>query len=118
MKRIITLHLAIVATMLLAVFQPVFAENGNAPGAGCQVGANNIIVGEWQLFSREEFEDYLVDAFDYSPERAELQSEITYAFCDHNDDGYACVLEQNLPNDASGHSSYWLLEDNHPYGGK
>ena len=116
MKKMIILHLAIAATILLAVAQPAFAANGDAPEPGCQVGATNIIVGEWQLFSRGEFEDYLVDAFDYSPERAKEQSEITYAFCDHNNDGYACVLEQNLPNDASG--SHWLVEDNHPFGGK
>lgn len=111
MKRKISILAIVVSAIMLAV-QPALAANGNAPEPGCQVGANNIIVGEWQLFSRAEFADYLVEAFNYSPERAELQSEITYAFCDHNDDGYACVLEQNLPNDASGGDHWWMARDN------
>jgi len=100
--------------------QPAFAEAGNAPVAGCQVGANNTIVGEWKLFSRGDFAEYLYlhEELDYSEAEAEQQAKTTYAFCDHNNDGYACVMEQNLPNEASGKSTYWLVEDNHPYGGK
>ena len=115
-RRITTLILAFV--ILLTTVPLALAANGHAPENGCQVGANNIIVGEWQLFSRAEFEEYLVEAFGYPEEAAERRSIEVYAFCDHNDDDYACVLEQNLPNDASGRSSYWLVEDNHPFGGK
>ena len=98
--------------------QPAFAEQVNAPDGGCQVGANNEIVGEWQLFNQEEFALYLEEAFDYSEGDAEERAAAVWAFCDHNNDDLACVMEQNLPNDASGRSSYWLVEDNHPYGGK
>jgi hypothetical protein len=41
-----------------------------------------------------------------------------FNFCDHNNDGFTCVMQQNLPNDASGRSTYWLAEDNHPFGGR
>jgi hypothetical protein len=118
MKKMIILHLAIAATILLAVAQPAFAANGNAPEPGCQVGAHNEIVGEWQLFSKAEFRDYLEFDLGWTKGGADRQSEITWAFCDHNNDGYACLMEQHLPNDASGWSEYWLVEDNHPFGGK
>jgi len=115
MKKVIILHLAIAATMLLAVAQPAFAANGNAPERGCQVGANNEIVGEWQLFSEGEFADYLVERFDYDEDIAEKRAAAVWAFCDHNKDGDACVMEQKLPpND----TRFWLVEDNHPFGGK
>ena len=119
MKRIITLHLAIAVTMLLAVAQPAFAANGNAPEPGCQLGARNEIVGEWQLFDQDEFVQYLMgEPFDYTSERAMERAEEVWAFCDHNNDGSVCVMEQNLPNDASGSSSFALVEDNHPFGGR
>jgi hypothetical protein len=119
MKRIIILHLAIAATMLLAVAQPAFAANGKAPDGGCQVGAHNEIVGEWQLFDQGDFVKYLMaKPFDYSLKRATDRAVEVWAFCDHNNDGFACVMEQNLPNDASGSSSFALVEDNHPFGGR
>jgi hypothetical protein len=116
MKRKITI-LAIAAAMLLTAAPAALAANGQPPVNGCQPGANNDIVNEWQLFSRDGFADYLVE-LGWDADAAEERSYITYAFCDHNNDGYACVMQQNLPNDASGHSTYWLAEDNHPFGGQ
>ena len=113
-QSITTLTLAFV--ILLTAVPLALAANGQAPENGCQPGANNHRVQGWQLFSRDEFADYLMGR-GYPEENAVQQSIVTYAFCDHNNDGYACVMEQNLPNDASGYSSYWLAEDNHPFGG-
>jgi hypothetical protein len=117
MKKMIILHLAIAATILLAVAQPAFAANGKAPDGGCQVGAHNEIVGEWQLFSRDEFAQYLVDNFNWPPTAAVEKSISVYAFCDHNNDGYACVMEQHLPY-LGRTINIWSAQDNHPFGGK
>ena len=118
MKKSIT-TLALAVTILLTMTSPVLAANGTAPNSGCQQGADNDIVGSWQLLSLEEFAEFLVEEFDYpSYEIALERAENTYAFCDHNGDNYTCAMVQNLPNDASGRSKYWLVEDNHPFGGK
>ena len=117
MKRKITI-IAIAAAIMLAAAPAALAANGQPPVNGCQPGANNDIVNEWQLFYITEFEEYLVNEFGYTEDAAEERAESTYAFCDHNDDGYACVMQQNLPNDASGSSKWWLAEDNHPFGGQ
>jgi hypothetical protein len=115
MKRKITI-LAIAAAMLLTAAPAALAANGQPPVNGCQPGADNDIVNEWQLFNHEDFVDYLVNGFLYDEEAADQRSIIMFDFCDHNDDGYVCVMQQNLPNDASGRSTYWLAEDNHPFG--
>ena len=114
MKLIIT-TLAVAAVMLLAPVLPAYAGNGGAPVAGCQPGSNNQIVESWQMLSLEEYAALLVEegsAPNY--ESAVERATVTYNFCDHNGDNYACVMEQNLPND----SSHWfLIEDNHLFGG-
>ena len=115
MKRKITI-IAIAAAIMLAAAPAALAANGQPPVNGCQPGADNGIVNEWQLFSQSQFATYLVEVFDYDEEAAEKRAASTYSFCDHNNDGYACVMQQNLPNDASGRSTYWLAEDNHPFG--
>jgi hypothetical protein len=118
MKRKITI-LAVSAAMLLAGALPALAANGTAPDTGCQVGANNQIVGEWQLLSEEEFAQLRYDNFEYaSYEEALKAAGVTYAFCDRNNDGLACVMTQTLPNDASGSIIWTLVEDNHPFGGR
>jgi len=118
MKRKITI-LTLAAAMLLAGALPALAANGKAPDAECQVGANSQIVGEWQLLSKEKFAELLVDGFKYdSYEEALVAAGVTYAFCDRNNDGLACVMTQTLPNDASGSIIWTLVEDNHPFGGR
>ena len=116
MKRKITI-IAIAAAILLAAAPAALAANGQPPVNGCQLGANNDIVNEWQLFDRAGFADYLVE-LGWDEDAAEERSYITFAFCDHNNDGFACVMQQNLPTDASGKNIYTLAEDNHPFGGK
>jgi len=117
MKRKITI-LAIAAAILLTAAPAALAADGQPPVNGCQPGANNGIVEEWQLFDRAGFAAYLVDWFGYEEEAAVDRSDIMFNFCDHNNDGFTCVMQQNLPNDASGRSTYWLAEDNHPFGGQ
>ena len=108
----------VVSAAYYAAAPAALAANGQPPVNGCQPGANNDIVNEWQLFSQSQFATYLVEVFDYDEEAAEKRAASTYSFCDHNNDGYACVMQQNLPNDASGSNIFWLAEDNHPFGGQ
>ena len=118
MKKKITI-LTITAVLLLVTALPALAANGKRPENGCQPGANNDIVKSWQLFSREEYANFLY--FEWgapSMEIALAAADRTYNFCDHNGDGYACVMQQHLPNDANGSSKWLLIEDNHPFGGK
>jgi hypothetical protein len=115
MKLLIT-TLAVTAAILLATALPAHAEDGTEPVGGCQPGADNGIVQGWQLLRVDEFAQFLVDDFGApSYEIAFERAETTYDFCDHNNDGYACVMVQNFPNDASGSSKWWLAEDNHPF---
>jgi len=106
------------SSVALAAAPAAPAADGQRPVNGCQPGADNGIVQEWQLFNHEGFVEYLVNRFGYTPDAADIRSEIMFDFCDHNLDEYVCVMQQNLPNDASGRSTYWLAEDNHPFGGK
>lgn len=117
MKRKITI-LALTAALLLATALPAFAANGQPPVNGCQPGANNGIVEEWKMFSLEEFAMLLMGRRDLSYEDAFERATNTYNFCDHNGDGYTCVMQQHLPTDANGSSNWLLIEDNHPFGGK
>ncbi len=120
MKPIITtLAVVMAAALLLATASPSFAAEGTAPDAGCQPGADNGLIEQWQLLSLEEYAQLLYEVgsapdFESALERATA----TYAFCDHNGDNYTCVMEQNLPNDANGSSHWFLIEDNHPFGGQ
>lgn len=117
MKQIITI-LIIAAGILLATPTPSFAADGTAPEALCQPGADNQIIQGWRLLSLEEYAQELVDFGRFSDYASALErATITYNFCDRNGDNYACVMEQYLPNDANGSSHWWLIEDNHPFGG-
>lgn len=116
MKKFLVIAMA--ATLMLATSSPAFAANGTAPDGGCQPGANNGLIEQWQLLSLEEFAQFLVDEFNYpSYEIALERAQTTYAFCDHNGDNHVCATVQNLPNDANGSDHWWLVEDNHPFGG-
>jgi hypothetical protein len=121
MKINITIFAVIVAaTMLLVTALPAQANNAGAPVVGCQPGAGNDLMGNWQLMSLEEYAELLVEkSKSASYEEALQRATATYAFCDKNGDNYACVMEQHLPNDASGSSLWFLIEDNHfPFGGQ
>lgn len=115
MKRRITTTittLAMAAAMLMLVAPAALAEEG--PETGCPVGTANsdsAQVGEWELLSQAEFAALLMDEYGYTDfEAADQRATLTYDFCDKNDDGYACVMKQNLP---AGGGSHWLAEDNH-----
>jgi hypothetical protein len=112
-----TFAVAITAVILLATAFPANADNGSAPAGGCQPGADNQIIEGWQLLSLEGFAELLVEGGTLDDESALERATAIYAFCDHNGDDYTCVMEQNLPNDANGSSHWFLIEDNHPYGG-
>ena len=115
MKKTITI-LGLAAALLVLSVVPAFAGEGGAPAAGCQPGADNGIIEGWQLLSLEGYANLLVtegNAPDYAS--ALERATATYNFCDHNGDGYTCVMEQNLPNDANGSSHWFLIEDNHPF---
>jgi hypothetical protein len=116
MKKKITI-LTITAILLLVTALPALAANGQPPVNGCQPGADNQIVSKWRMFGLEDFAQFLVDEFDRDYDSALERATTIYNFCDHNKDGYACVMEQNLPNDANGSSRWLLIEDNHPFGG-
>ena len=122
MKPILTtLAIVLTAALLLATASPSFAAEGTAPDTGCQPGAGNDLMGNWQLMSLEEYAQLLVEKSKSSPsyEEALERAKATYAFCDKNGDNYTCVMEQNLPNDANGSSLWFLIEDNHfPFGGQ
>jgi hypothetical protein len=123
MKHTITtlaVALAGAAAILLVTASPSLASNGTAPDTRCQPGADNQIVEGWQLLSLEEYADQLfkvgsAPTYDSALDRAT----VTYNFCDRNGDNYACVMEQNLPNDSSGSSHWFLIEDNNfPFNGQ
>jgi hypothetical protein len=102
---------------MLSATATAFADEG-APVGTCQPGTANAQgapgVGEWQLLSQSEYAELLRATFgEPSPGAAEERAEVTYAFCDKNDDGYACVLKQTLPANASGITHALLTEDNH-----
>ena len=54
MKKTITI-LGLVVTMLVLTVLPAFAGDGKAPAAGCQPGADNGIIEEWQMLSLVEY---------------------------------------------------------------
>jgi hypothetical protein len=116
-KTIVIIFIAIGA-LALAMTSPALAAQGAAPDSECQVGADNQHIEEWQLLSSEEFALFITDEFNIPSDIAPLIATATYNNCDRNGDDYACVMVQNLPNDANGSSKWWLVEDNHPFGGK
>jgi hypothetical protein len=114
--------LVLTAGLVMGLAPAALATYGGSPDTGCQVGAagaNDTAAAEgWQEMTVEEFAQFLVDDFnapDY--ETALGRATLTYAFCDHNDDGQACITKQTFPNAATGSAVWWLAEDNHPIGG-
>ena len=132
MKRTIT-TLALAASMMLLVIPAAFAnsENSNdAAGSGterCRPGAqNNDLIGSWELMDKD---DYIADVTAVLTERfeaglygdmteAEFQlrldgipdrADATWAFCDKNRDGWACVMK-TVPS-----PYYWTILDNRPF---
>ena len=102
---------------MLSATATAFAYEGD-PVATCQPGTANTQgvpgVGEWQLLSQNEYAELLKATFDEPyPGAAEERASVTYVFCDKNEDGYACVLKQTLPANASGITYALLAEDNH-----
>lgn len=119
MRRTTKLIIAagLMAGMLFAA-APALADAGD-PVATCQPGTAEAEgatgVGAWQLLSRGEYAELLIATFGEEPYpgAAEDRAEATYAFCDKNEDGYACVLKQTFPANAAGFTFSLLVEDNH-----
>jgi len=108
-----------ISSVGLAAAPAAPAANGQRPVNGCQPGADNGIVQEWQMLSLEQYAQLLFEEFSAPDYASALErATATYAFCDHNGDNYACVMQQNLPTDANGSSRWLLVEDNHPFGGR
>jgi hypothetical protein len=120
MKRTI-IGLGLIAG-LLTTAAPALAAEGD-PAGGCQPGTGDAVgatgIGAWQLLSQAEYAELLKATFEEPyPGAAEERAGVTYAFCDKNDDGYACVLKQTFPSNAAGYTYSLLVEDNHfPDGG-
>ena len=112
--------LIIVAGLMAGIFSATasaFADEGHPVGT-CQPGTANARgatgVEEWHLLSQSESAELLRATFDEPyPGAAEERASVTYAFCDKNEDGYACVLKQTLPANGSGITYALLAEDNH-----
>jgi len=101
---------------LLATAAPALAAEGDPVGA-CQPGTSYAVgapgIGAWQLLSQAEYADLLDATFgEPYPGAAEERAAITYAFCDRDGDGYACVLKQTFPSNNAGFTFSLLIEDN------
>jgi hypothetical protein len=61
----------------------------------------------------EEYAAALIETFggEPYPGAALERAQATYDFCDHNEDGKACVMLQTFP------ATVFTIVDNHPYGG-
>jgi hypothetical protein len=132
MKRTIT-TLALAASMMLLTIPAAFANSENsrdAAGAGsteCRPGAqNNDLIGSWELMDKD---DYIADVTAVLTERFEAglygemtgdefqlrldgipdRADATWAFCDKNLDGWACVMK-TVPS-----PYYWTILDNRPF---
>lgn len=116
MKRTI-IGLGMIPALLMTA-APALAAEGDPvgecqPGTAYAVGATGI--GAWQLLSQAEYAELLEATFGEEPYpgAAEDRAAATYAFCDKNDDGYACVLKQTFPSNEAGFTFSLLIEDNH-----
>ena len=121
MKLYITVFAVVIAAAMgLATTLPAQADPLGTPLADCQPGAGNDLMSSWQLMHLEEYAQLLYERANGSRsyEEALERASATYAFCDKNGDNYACMMTQNLPNDANGSDTWFLIEDNHfPFGG-
>jgi len=120
MKRSI-IGLGLITGMLFAA-TPALGVEGD-PVGGCQPGtayaAGATGIDAWQLLSEAGYAQLLKDTFEEPyPGAAEDAARRTYAFCDKNEDGYACVTKQTFPSNNAGFTYSLLTEDNHfPLGG-
>ena len=117
---------------------PPPANDAAAPNTDdCRPGAKSHIVGPWTMMTQQEYETMLLadrglSADDPLPESlvhpggddglidtwGELAHEsatATWEFCDHNDDGHACVMKQTAPSGAAGWTMAYTILDNHPF---
>jgi hypothetical protein len=135
MKRTI-ITLALAGAMLLLGTVPAFAthpepapanENAAPNTEDCRPGGNSHINGSWTMMTQQAYEDMLLDRIGVQadtplpPERVDgdivtwgelidRSATATWDFCDHNDDGYACVMRQTLPGGV-----YYITLDNHAF---
>ena len=135
MKRTIT-TLALAGALLVLAASPALATHPEAPPANdpaapstedCRPGGNSHINGSWNMMTQAEYEDMLlagrgVNAGDLLPpelvrpglntwgELIQAAATATWDFCDHNDDGYTCVMKQTLPG-----GTYYITLDNHKF---
>lgn len=117
---------------------PPYNEAAEPNTEDCRPGADNHIVGPWTMMTQAEYEAMLLEdsglsAGDALPESlvhpggddglidtwgelAHKAATATWEFCDHNDDGLACVMKQTAPTGAVGWTTtaYNIL-DNHPF---
>jgi hypothetical protein len=101
MRRVL---LALVA-LLLATASLAGGALAKSPHTGCPVGAGHAggsTIGGWELWTFEQ----MAATFD-DPAAAEAE----FARHNRNNDAYVCVMEQVLPNDASG-TTWYLARDN------
>ena len=138
MKRtIITLTLA--TAILLATAAPALATHPTPPPANgmaapntedCRPGGNSHHVGPWTMMTQQEYEvmlladreagdplpDYLIrpggddGLIDTWGELVHASATATWEFCDHNDDGLACVMKQTLMG-----GTFYITLDNHAF---
>jgi len=132
MKRVITI-LALAASMMLMAVPAGLANSEHSrdtAGAGsteCRPGAtDNDLIGSWELMTKAEYiadvTAVLTERFDagyygdMTEEEFQLRldgipdrADATWAFCDKNRDGWACVMK----TDPSPY--YWTILDNRPF---
>ena len=102
MRRVL---LALVA-VLLATAGIASAAMAQSPHTGCPEGAGHAggsTIGGWELWT---FADMLATFEDPAAAQAEWDRH------NRNNDDYVCVMEQVLPNDASGDDTWYLARDN------
>ena len=119
--------------------EPIPASDAAPPNTvDCRPGGNSHITGHWTMMTQLQYEDMLLAGLaergiyadtELPPERirpggddgtidtwGELvpaSATATWDFCDHNDDGFACVMKQTFPVDAPPFTLTIL--DNHPF---
>ena len=96
--------------ILLRLVLAVSPASAAAPQNECQPGAENHVIGSWELMNVQEYAELLEELFP-GREGYYERAQATFDFCDHNNDGSACVMVQSFPVTAA------LVVDNHPYGG-
>jgi hypothetical protein len=92
--------------VLIATASLASAALAGSPHTGCPVGAGHAggsTIGGWELWTLGD----MVATFD-DPAAAEAE----FARHNRNNDDFVCVMEQVLPNDASGDDTWYIARDN------